>query len=193
MAPLIAFVIGALLGLLLCLPMLIGYGVSFVLEGITFTRFAKTRSVKNLWLAWIPYVEYVGKKYLMSQLSDETEYHLFGSSKTISNRLLPFWIYLAVYCGNMLLSYISIPFSFIPVLGTVLTLLGLVLAVPVMLVLTYIELGYFRDVLETYKPGDPSNTTTAILVVLGNFFTFGLVRAIYLFILSNKQGKAAEE
>lgn len=190
---LLAFVIGALLGLLLCIPMLIGYGVSFVLEGIAFTKFAKTRSIKNLWLAWIPCVEYVGKKYLMSQLSDETGYRFFGFSKTIKNRLLPFWIYLAIYCCNMLLSYVAIPFTFIPVVGTILSILEMIFVIPVMFVLFYIELGYFRDVLETYKPGCSSNATIAALVVLGNFFTFGLVRAIYLFILSNKQGKAAEE
>lgn len=183
----LAFLIGVILGLLLCLPMLIGYAASFILEGVAFTKLAKKRPVKNLWLVWIPYVEYVGKKYLMAQMSDETEYRLFDGKMVSKNRLTPFWIYLAVYCANMLLSYIATPFSLIPIVGLIISVPLMIVCVPVLLVLCFIEYGYFRDMLNTYKPGCSSNVTTAILITIFNGFTFGLLRAIYLLCLSNAQ------
>lgn len=184
----IAYIVGAFIGLLLCIPIWIAYMVGFVMEGIAFTKFAKLKPVKCLWFVWVPtYIEYVGKKYLMLQMSDENEFKLFGGKLVFKNKMTPFWIYLGVYCACVLISLVSLCLAWIPFVGLVIVLLECVIIIPAIVVLEFIEYAYFRDMLNAINP-DPqaNNVVTAVWVTVANIVSFGLARAIVLLVLANK-------
>lgn len=181
------FAVSIVITIILCLPMFAMYVVSYVLEGIAFNKLSKERAVKNLWLVWVPhYVEYVGKKYIMAQITDESDFRLLGGKLVFKNRLTAFWIYLAVYVGITVLSFITSLLSIIPIVGLIVLIIYFIIWLPAMVVLSIIEFGYLRDMLNVFKPDRSANVTHAILLTIGNIFTFGLARAIYLFILTKK-------
>ncbi|MBR6514162.1 MAG: hypothetical protein IKT46_04925 [Clostridia bacterium] len=182
-----AWAIGAVIALIMCIPLFLTYIAVYVLEGIAFTKLSKIKPVKNMCLVWIPsYVEYIGKKYIMSQFSDEADYHIFGRSIVFKNRLTPFWIYFVLQIVILAMSLIVSLLGAIPILGIILFVIYLVISVPSMVVLTIIEYGYFRDMLNYFRPGNTGNVTTAVLVTIANIVTNRLVGAIYLIVLSKK-------
>ena len=190
----VAYLVGAVIGLLCCVPVFIVYGVAFVLEGIAFTKLAQRKPVKCLWIAWVPfYVEYSSKKYLMLQMSDEPDFRLFGGKMVFKNKMTPFWIYLAGYCGCILISACSALLGWIPIVGLIVILLACAIVFPAIIVLAIIDYAYFRDFLHAFSPDRQANVTTAVLVTIGNFFTFGIVRAIYIFCMVKKLEKAPVE
>jgi hypothetical protein len=183
---LISIVVGVILALIFCIPVFIAYALKYILEGIALNQMAKLRPAKNLWLNWIPYaVEYACKNYIFAQMSNEDSFRLFGGRLTFKNKLVPFWIYLGVYATVMLTSFVSILISWIPILGFVVLAFYLLVVLIGMPILGFIEFVYLRDLLNVYKPDRKANVTTAILLTIFNYPTFGLARAIYLFRMKN--------
>lgn len=182
---LIIYICLIIIALLILLPVLALYITGFILEGIALTKLAKKKHVKYLWMVWVPFiVEYVGKKYIMAEMSDETETKMFCGKWVFKNKMTPFRIYLWTYIIITILSDIGFTIAWVPVVGTIVTGFEFLILIPALILYGLVEYVYFRDLLNTLKPNNQSNVSTAIWITITNAFTFGLVRAIYLFNLS---------
>ena len=184
-----AYAVGIILGLICSLPIIAVAVTTFVLEGIAFMKFTKEKPVKYWWLVWLPYVCGFGREYVISQLSDESEFRLFGGKLVFKNKLTALWIYLGLYVAQGLLSIIVSCFTWIPVVGMIIAIIHLIIVTPCVVAMNFIEFAYLRDMLNYYKPNCQSNVSTAIWITIVNVFTFGLLRAIYLFNLAKKQAE----
>ena len=190
----LVYIIGITIGFYLSLPVLALAGTGFVLEGILFTRLYREKHVDFAWSIWLPYICILGKTYFMSQMSDATDFRLFNKTIVFKKRMTPFWIYLGLFAMQTLISIGFLLFSWIPFLGTLVFILYFLISVPSISVICLIEFSYFRDMLNYFNPDQPAiNRTKAALVTVGNLFTYGLLRAIYLYRFAKlKQSEASE-
>lgn len=158
----------------------------YILEGIALTKLANRKGIKSLWLVWVPGVLVVGKLNMMAQLTEETDFRLFGGKLKFPNKLTPSWIYLGIAVGCVVLNTLNSCLSWIPVVGFLFAMLTLMLIIPACVGACFIEYGYVRDLLNAYRPGNPANVKTAVWLTVGNQLSMGLARAIYLFIFAKK-------
>ena len=161
--------------------------VSFVIEGIALTKLAKVKPVKNLCLIWIPFACIFGRLNVISQMSDKEDFRFLPWKNPIKNRSRSVVSYLCCHIVLIFLSTLLLLTMWIPVLGTVEIILYTFISTINLFCICAIEISYLRDMLDYFNPGNEKNLHHAVGACIYNLFTFGLVRAIFLLRLANKQ------
>ena len=174
------------------LPFLVLGTISFVLEGIAFTRLQRKKPVRYWWLVWVPYLDVIGKMHLLADLSEKTDIHMFCGRMVFKKKITPWKIYFTAYIGSTLISMLGLTIIWVPIIGTVNIGLDSLIMLVAGVWLKITEYAYLRDLLETHRPNNPSNVSTAVWVTIGNIFTCSLVRAIFLYKLAKIEINAGE-
>ena len=164
------------------------YLVCHYFEAIPVYIIAKKNGYRYAWVSLIPVA--ACKLFVLSALPGERDTKLLG--KWSMKNLPAFIIYIllpligpsfAIIAGSI----VSIVLLLIPFIGALLSPLAFLAAalIFVFAVLMF-EYAFLRDIADLYGSDKDSNSTTAIVIVVLNFF-FKIVRPIYLWTLVGKQ------
>lgn len=135
-------------------------------EAIPVYKLAKKRGVNHAMVALIPIQPCI--MFVLASIPGEREIDYFGKFKT--KLMTSILIYCGVYLATPALASVGGILALIPIAAT--------------LILDYI---YLKDVIGLYNPDKSANNTASIIVTIANYFTGGLVRGIYMWVLLKKE------
>lgn len=185
MSTIIAFIIGAAIGLLLSLPMLAAAITGYVLLGLAFAKLSEKKPIKNPWLIWIPYANSFYYPLALMQMSNTKTFRLFGGKLEFQNKMTAYWIYIGIMIGSIVISIPTMLITLIPFVGFIIALLGCFILFLAEVPLCFIQYVLMRDMLNAYRADEKANVTMAIWITVLNPLTFGLFGSIYLFRMRN--------
>lgn len=175
-----------MLGVLLFVGLLLL--VQYILTAIPVYKLAKKLNIPNAGIAWIPFVSTYCHTYLLCSMSKEKDLILINNNEKykIKDRKQSFLYYVLIgVCGNIVISLFITVASFVPIVGTFVSVFGYFLYYIPAIALAVMNYAYLRDVINIFKPDRNANSTTAIIItVLDSFITIGFARAFYIFKLT---------
>lgn len=160
--------------------------VFYILHSIPVYSLAKKVGLKNAWLAWVPIFHDYFRLYVLCEIGGNKPFVPNIGKFKIESRKMSFLAHILIkYLGGTIITTIvSIINAFLPIIGSLSLVLGLVPAVACAI----IEYVYLRDVIDIFNEDKKANNTAAIIVtVIDGVLVGDFIRTCYLFTLMKKQ------